>query len=222
MKKQTNKYKGAYCLWICSSINQTADIRGEWMASMVKGEGGRRGHGRGKVWQSLTVGTKDPGCFGADGERGQWERGRGREGELPWQGDEGTTDPFSLRISPLGERKKCRKGAKEKKRIWKEHERKKSSLDALQSSLFPSLPPSRTSLNLILNPLQFPPRDSILSFPVSILFHSLAFILSVFPSCASMPYCEIMPMPEKKISINCLLFHCINEWVAFFFELFIL
>lgn len=171
--------------------------------------------GRGEVWQSLTVGTDDPGCFGADGG----ERGRESEAEVETvnfyrKEDEGTADPFPPCVSPSGKTPK-------KLRIWKEHERKKSSLNALRSSLFPSLPPSRTSLNLILNPLQFPPRDSILSFPVSILFHSLAFILSVFFS--SFLWLSTLlwnnACARREISINCLLFDCINEREAFFWTL---
>lgn len=149
---------------------------------------------------------------------GQREWGRGREGEFLSQEDEETTDPFPLCILFLGRKKQqmwqVRKTDKRKKMIWKEHERKKSSLNALRSSLFPSFLPSCTSLNLILNPRQFPPRDLILSFPVSILFHSLA-LFSVFsvPSSASLPYSEIMPVPDKKSqSIACYLNAVMSVW----------
>lgn len=194
---------------------------GKWLVGegeLVSGEM-RPWRGRGKDWQSLTVGTKDPGCFGADGERGRESEAEVERVSFYCKGDEGTTDPFfslhfTFRKTKIRER--CGKGAKrKKKRIWKEHERKKLSLNALRSSLFLPLPPSRTSLNLILNPLQSPPRNSILSFPVSILFYSLAFILSVFsvPSCASVPCCEIMSVPDEiSQSAACCLIAFMSEW----------
>lgn len=141
---------------------------------------GERG---GEAWLSNTVGTKDPWCSGAEG-------GRGSETEAErfqsW-GNIGTKDlptPPSASapqgkpeiLSSVWERGERGR----KKKDSKEHERKTLSLSALGSSLFPSLPPSRTSLNFILNPLQFPLKESTLPFPVSILFHSLAFILTVF------------------------------------------
>lgn len=165
--------------------------------------------------------------WGGQGE-GQRERDRGRERRIGWvsivrgRRNHRSSSPciFTFRKKKT---EKCGKRTGEK-RIWKEHERKKSSLNALRISLFPSLPPSRASLNLILNPLQFPPRDSILSFPVSILFHSLAFILRLLcvfwvPSCTSLSYCKIIPVPDIKsqsifVVSQSMFFIWLHYWVS--------
>lgn len=88
------------------SINQSADVRGESMAAWWGGDTWR---GRGKVWQSLTVGTEDPGCFEADGERGRESEAEVERVSFYRKGEK---KPHTLCISPLGngESEKCGKG----------------------------------------------------------------------------------------------------------------
>lgn len=223
-----NKYKSAFCLWICSSISQSADVRGEWVAAR-KGEGGGDGvmRGRGKVWQSLTVGTKDPGCFGAHGERG-----RESEAEVEWVSvyRKAAKEPdilFFLWILPLGgkENRKVRsvekrQKKKDMKRTWKKEivikRTTKFSL-SLSSSIS-----HLSQFNLKSTPISPEGLNSLFSCKYSLsftCFHSLS-VFSAFLCLSALLWNNAGS--RQGFSINCLLFDCIHEWVAFVWTLHII